>query len=153
MALRDEVYRKEQVPLGANQLKAMLPGLNVSIHTRLPAMPTDALLFGPSDCAIVLCKKHWVALWKKKSEFYFFDSFGRSIEQVDDGGLKAWAKKKHVKESSSKLQQNASDVKTCGFHVVTRLLKRKMTHSAYARWLTHAFLRADITVTLLCYFL
>ena len=67
MALRDEVYRKEQVPLGANQLKAMLPGLNVSIHTRLPAMPTDALLFGPSDCAIVLCKKHWVALWKKVS--------------------------------------------------------------------------------------
>ena len=168
--LRETLVNREQEPISFRQIMRVVKNHaspNFVLVDDLKELPTDKDIFGSRSCACILLTKwihgqrttvhHWVCLIKRKGRYEYFDPLGFSIKQMvmqlhsNKKSLENWASNRRVEESRIKLQQNQADVNTCGLHVAVRLCHEEMSNRQYARWLQHAFLKPDLSVSALCY--
>ena len=133
----------------------------------LPDDPKTEDFFGGKETCAILCNlhnpdgtqsntNHWICLIKRSNHIDFFDSLGNSPEQLThhlkgSPALLNLSKKVHFKYASVKLQKFSSKINDCGCHVALRLLQNKKSPKEYAHWLTHGFLKPDLSVSMLCY--
>ena len=169
--LREALLSREQTPISYNQIiRVTKPHVATHFcsHDNLPENPTDKQIFGSAKCACMLVTKHiterhlsihhWVCLIRRpKGRYEFFDPLGHSIKRLTmmlhsgSKSLQNWASNRRVAQNSVKLQQAESDVNTCGCHVAVRLCHHDMNNEKYARFLSHGFLKPDLSVSALCY--
>ena len=167
--LRDAIYKSESEPVTYESMDAVLKrhDTHASYHILrdMDRPLNDRILFDGKDACLILAAmkdqnrnySHWVCLMRKGKQYEFFNSLGHSLEQTMRnsvaGGrmLLQWARANRVTSNSTKLQQSAVNVATCGYHVICRLLHMSKTHAEYSRWLSSGFMKPDLTVTMMCY--
>ena len=170
MTLRSEVLNREQNPVSFNQMKQVWRGRadpHFVVLDELPSQPSVQDIFGGKDCVCVLCNlhnrdgtpsdtNHWVCLIQKKNTIDFFDSLGNSPRELTHhlNGSRAllnFSMKHRLKFDSAKLQKFSSRVNDCGLHCCCRILKRDLSPKDYVHWLTHGWVKPDISVSMLCF--
>ena len=170
MTLRTEILNREQTPVSFNQMKQVWrerADPNFVVLDDLPLQPTVEDIFAGKDSACLLCNlhnpdgtpsdtNHWVCLIRKKNTIDFFDSLGNSPRELThhlngSHALLNFSLKHKLRYASKKLQRFSSKVNDCGLHVSCRILKRDLSPKDYVHWLTHGFLRPDISVSMLCF--
>ena len=98
-----------------NQLMAMVPGFRGTFPCDLLPETEPNMSFIANTETSVESGEHWVAVYITDKTFYFFDSFGRSIQQFSNPFKKYMnnaSRDFHVVTSSKNLQHIFSDV--CG---------------------------------------
>lgn len=100
----------------ANTLMQLIPGFCGTYPCDLIPTPKPHTSFIVNTDTSAFGGKHWVAVYISKRNFYFFDSFGRSIDQFPDPfkkHMKNSSKKFNVRTNSQPLQSYMSD--KCGY--------------------------------------
>ena len=170
MTLRSEVLEREQTPISYNDMAKIWRGRikpNFVELDKVPHDPTVKDFFGGEDTCAVLCNlhnpdttpsdtNHWICMIKKTNHIDFFDSLGHSPKGLThhlkgSPALLNLSRKIRFKYNSVKLQKFSSKINDCGCFVAIRLLKKDLSPQAFAHWLTHGFLRPDISVSMLCF--
>lgn len=130
---------------------------------KLPQTPTDADIFGNSDCCLMLCNMykpkfmHWVSLHKKDNKYVFFDSLGNSFESLaakltrNQNSLLNWRRGKRLEENRVRIQKFDVHVKTCAAHQAVRLAMRHMSNKTYLHWIKTGVVDPDLSVSMLTY--
>ncbi len=172
MTLSSDIVKREQNPISFNEIMKVLRGLVNPSFKELDSLPDDPSMhdiFEGKETCCLLCNlhnpdgsqsdtNHWICMIDKRDEGFvdYFDSLGNSPKQLTkhlngSNALVNFTQKYKLRYASKKLQKYSGHVNTCGMHVCVRLLKKNMTPKDYNHWLTHAWISADIAVSMLCY--
>ena len=103
----------------ANGLMQLIPGFCGTFPCDMIPRPKPFTSFIVNTDTSAFGGEHWVAVYITRRNFYFFDSFGRTIGQFPDpfkSYMKQASKNFNVRTSSRLLQSYKSD--TCGFWAV-----------------------------------
>ena len=112
---------------------------------------------------------HYVAVWIYNGTFYFYDSYGMSLQQnlslstyLQSQGLdkksilpnmiQRWMNNGgNVSENNFRHQTLDERVSTCGKHAIIRLMHANLNHYEYNNFLNFKNISKDDLVSLLCY--
>lgn len=143
------INKTKLIPMGDDDIKKFLPDAKIITYDELKNYKSiDQLLPNEKDYAIILYLNsknngHWIAIMKNKDKkdktiIEYFDSYGNPIDQpllwwneehleglgVDDIYLTKLLNKSGYKTvyNKEKYQNGNPDIKSCGRHIVFRLL-------------------------------
>ena len=167
MILRDFIQKERQIPLGKDDVLAMIYRKNcryfyyndITKHTTLSSLlPKEN-----SGCVILFEKEnedmgHFCILFQnKRSGLHFFDPYGFGMKKVmdltgSDHKLQQLIRGKDIhinKHAFQKLHNGQEAVNTCGRHVACRFNCAHMKPDEYERFLHHRGMDPDDIVTML----
>ena len=163
MNINEYIKELENLSLSNSDILKLLHGqIKIITYTDLTNIKDIDELLNPFDAVVILYLTsqnygHWVLLFKQKPKLLsFFDSYGkfpdeelkfvpqyfRKVSKQDYPHLvsllfKAMSEKKYnVEFNEYQYQQNGSDFKTCGRHVVTRYLFKHLDNQQYHDFIT-----------------
>jgi hypothetical protein len=165
--LLKEIRRVESEPISFDEIQKFIPHLkaNMVIVDELPETVSPELFGNLCFVMFTLHKagqsniRHWTLLWKDPSGYMFFDPLGNDWKTLfkkthePHRGFYEFLKKHRVNSSKFKLQKNAGNVATCGYHCALRALYKTMTHQAYQKFIKVGSLSTDETVAFLFFIL
>jgi len=114
----------------SNELMKLIPGFCGTFPCDLLPSPKPYSSFVVNTDTSDYGGEHWIAIYIAQSNWYFFDSFGRTIDQFPDSFkkyMKKASKNFNVRTSSQPLQSYKSD--SCGYWCAYFLYCKTMNYT------------------------